>query len=830
MTVGKGGNTEVQGNSNEELTRKLDEIQNKFEALDKRIEKLVFLRNAVILLIAALLTLTFINRTGGYPWGSDTYGHLFKGNILYDSLKNGKLFLNYNSSWYNGIQPFRYWAPLPYYILAVINLLTNNIITTYNVFIAFIFIVGGAGWLFWGYKLKRQNLALFMAVLWFFVPNNLRILFSEGNIPFVVVNAIIPYVFLFYYNTLKEKRVANFILLSLSMFIITLSHAMLSAMTGVSLLIIALLDAVINKRYKNNIIALIFAFLGVMCACFWLYQALKGGIMSLDKSAVAEVMRELTYPISISLNPLLRFSNMEIYYYGLAFAALAVFGLFMAKGEERAPFAASLVILLGTTRLILPFLQKLPMNELFWMSRFTSIAMAMTLMGVFLWKNLRKGILILMMMLLALDSACSFKVLGFNGQFPEDQAKFLDTASRIAVQRIGVLDDSYFGSFPSYYIAYNSVKGVTDEVYGWAWQGAATSQNIVMLNTALERGYYNLMFDRALELGADTLVVKKSLISDFNALYDSAAAVGYKRYSEDKDTILYKYPSVGKFGTSVDYEGVAIGSFAANAVYMFPKLTTSEDEYIDDYSYDELKANKVIYLSGFKYKNKEKAENLVLKLSQNGVRVIIDATGLVESFLGVTAEPITINKGYEEVYYKNTKLSMKDFPPDNTEWSTYFLDGIKNTESYDVEDHRIVSYIGNKYNDNLKFIGLNIPYYAFLTKDPSALKIMEDAFGMKAFELPKRNIHKIEVSEDRNILNIKSDAAGVIVPISALDAFVKVRGDYSVENNLIYVKSQKVQIRLIYPYFTTGILLSLSSLIVMCILSLNLKKRYKRRL
>ena len=146
--------------------------------------------------LAALLTLAIINRTGAYPWGSDTYGHLFKGNILYDSFKKGKFFLNYNESWYNGVQPYRYWAPLPYYILAIINLVTNNIITTYNVFIALVFIIGGLGWLFWGYYTKRQNLGLILAIMWFFVPNNLRILFSEGNIPYVIVNSLVPFVFL----------------------------------------------------------------------------------------------------------------------------------------------------------------------------------------------------------------------------------------------------------------------------------------------------------------------------------------------------------------------------------------------------------------------------------------------------------------------------------------------------------------------------------------------------------------------------------------------------------------------------------------------------------
>lgn len=823
---------DVNNQTKEELESKLSDVTKQFNKLNEKIENLVFLRNFIIIFMVALLTLAVINRTGAYPWGSDTYGHLFKGNILYDSLKKGRFFLNYNESWYNGVQPYRYWAPLPYYILAIINLITNNIITTYNVFIAFIFIIGGLGWLFWGYYTKRQNLALILAIMWFFVPNNLRILFSEGNIPYVIVNSLVPFVFLHYYKSIQKSKIKDYLILSFFMSVLTLTHAMLSAMTGISLFILAFADSIVNKRFFKNLLSLIYAFMGIMAASFWLYPALKGGIMSIDKSAVADVMKDLTYPLTTSLNPLLRFSNIEIYYFGLAFAIIAVFGLLMATKNERAPFISSLIVLIGTTKVALPVLQKLPMNQLFWMSRFTSISMAMIITAIMLWKKLRKSILITLVLIMIVDSISSFYVLGFNGQFPANLSKNLDTAARISSQRIGVLDNSYFGSFPSYYIAYNSAHGVTDQVYGWAWQGAATSKNIVMLNTALENGYYGLMFDRALELGADTLVVKKSLITDFNKLQQFSNAVGYEKYGEDGETIIYKYPSVSRFGTSVNYDGIAIGSYSANAVYLFPKLQVGDDNFIDHYTYDELKNNKVIYLSGFKYKNKKTAEDLVLKLSRSGVKVVVDGTGLYESFLGVTTEPITINNNYQEIYYKGERLKIKNFPEEYRNWTTCFFNGIENKESYEVTNSRLINYIGNRDNDNLTFIGLNIPYYAFLTKDNEAVKILEEAFNLKAYEIPKRELYKIEVKNENNTLSITSDTAEIIVPIAALDAFVKIKGDYEVKDNLVYLKTPNLELKVVYPYLTTGIVLSLVFFILIISLSIIIKidrKKEERR-
>lgn len=816
--------------TNEKLINELTEIKKQFNKMNEKFDTLVFFRNVIILSLAALLTLAIINRTGRYPWGSDTYGHLFKGNILYDTLKSGKFFLDYHESWYNGVQPFRYWAPLPYYILAIFNFITNNIIITYNVFIAFVFIVGGLGWLCWGFYLKRQNLALILAVLWFFVPNNLRILFSEGNIPFVIVNSLIPFVFLYFHKSVHEKKIKNYLILSAFMCTVTLTHAMLSAMAGMSLFIFAFIDSIVNKKYFKNFISLVYAFMGIMLSSFWLYPALKGGIMSIDKAAVSDIMKDLTYNLSVSLNPTLRFSNIEVYYFGLAFAIVAVLGLLLSTKNERAPFLSSLVILIGTTKIALPLLEKLPMNQLFWMSRLTSISLTMIIMAIILWKTLRKSILYILISILIIDSAFSFYVLGFNGQFPSNLSKTIDTASRISTQRIGVLDNSYFGSFPSYYIGYNATGGVTDQVYGWAWQGAATAQNIVTINTALEKGYYGLMFDRILELGADTLIVKKSLVTDFSTLENDASIVGYRKYEENNETIIYKYPSSSKFGTKVSYDGFAIGSYSTNIVYLFPKFQVVGNKFLDDYTYDDLKDKKSLYLSGFKYRNKKAAEDLVLKLSKHGTKVLIDATGLDESFLGVTTEPITIKNNYKEIYYKGERLNMKDFPKELINWKTCFLNGINNKESYEVAEHRLINYIGKKDNNNLTFVGLNLPYYSFLTKDSGAVKILEEALNLKSYEIPKREIHKIDVRSENNMLSITSDSSNVIVPIAALDAFASSIGSYDVENNLIHLKTPTLQIKIGYPYLTTGIGLSVVFLILIISLSLVMKFENRKKL
>lgn len=791
-------------------------------------EIILFIRNFIVLALFAWAATAYVNRTGTFPWGSDTYGHLFKGNILYDSIMEGKLFLNYHQSWYNGIQPFRYWAPLPYYVLALINLFTGDIFKTYNAFIALTFFVGGLGWLCWGYYLKRQNLGLAFALLWFFIPDNVRILFSEGNIPFVIVDALIPFVMLYSYISVKSSRLSGYLPLAFIMCMLTLTHAMVTAMTGVALFIYAVADIITNKRYKSSFLMLIYAFMGIMVSSFWLFPALKGGIISIDKGAVASVMQDLTYHLSISLNPLLRFSNIEIYYFGLAFAFAAIFGFLFCYKSQKAHFIVALIILFGTTKAALPLLEKLPFNQLLWMRRFTPIAMAMILIGILLWKNLRKSVLISLVIILMFDSAASFYVLGFNRAFPQDQAKILDRAAGISTQRIAVLDNSYFGSFPSYYIPYSKAKGVKNQVYGWAWQGATTSQNIVMLNTALEKEYHDFMFDRALELGADTLIIKKNFISNFEKLDVIAEKSGYQKWGEDELTLLYKYSVKGSFATKAVYEGIAIGKYATNAIYIFPKLIAGQDDYIDNYTYEDLKNYKTIFLSGFKYYDKQKAEELIIKLSSKGIKVVIDTEGMAEAFLGVSAEPIIINQRFENVFYKNQEVVLQNFPKEYSIWKTGFLRGVDSKDDYLIINHRIMSYLGTKHNENINFVGMNIPYFAFLTKDKTAVRILENIFELEAYEAPKRAVNPINIEYSGNILRISTDKTDVTVPIAALDAFMVQSGRYSVVSNLINIQSNELEIKIVYPYLGVGIIISLVSALLIIIISLIINFYSKR--
>ena len=63
---------------------------------------------------------------GNYPTGADTMCHIYKGDVLYHSIRQGNWYPLYDSFWYNGVQMMRYWAPLPVYFLAFCQALAGG--------------------------------------------------------------------------------------------------------------------------------------------------------------------------------------------------------------------------------------------------------------------------------------------------------------------------------------------------------------------------------------------------------------------------------------------------------------------------------------------------------------------------------------------------------------------------------------------------------------------------------------------------------------------------------------------------------------------------------
>ncbi|MEG0668877.1 MAG: 6-pyruvoyl-tetrahydropterin synthase-related protein [Clostridium sp.] len=665
----------------EKMKKKSQTVKNKY-----------FIFNLIILITAAIVTIININSTGSYPWGENT---------------------------------FRYLA-------------TNNVSFTFNIFVVINFILGGIGFLLWGYYFGRQKFCLFLAILWFFIPSNLRVLFSDGNLPITIINSIIPYLFLIYYKSINEDNKLNYFILALIAAIMTLLNASVTIML-LSLLYICNLIRVLFKKIEKKE----FLILGVLTIAVLSIKTIF--VPEMENLLMPKAIEFLVYPFAQSINPFIRFENIQIYYLGISFVITVILGIMFSNNDnkEKSLFWIALVMFIGTSSSLLVFLEKVTFSEFITVSRIASIAIAFILFGLVRWKNLNKLVLIMICFFISFDSMMSFEILGFNKGLPEKLIEALDIASEIATQKIGVLDISSYGSFPSSYLS--SEKNFTEEkqMIGFNWMKSENKSDVIAINTALENNYFSIMFDRSLQLGADTLLVKKSYIKDFEELEYWANNTGYEKRYEDDGVIIYKYPVDYKFKTKVKYSGIAIGKYSSNIIYNFPSFNVGKSTYIDDFDIDDLKKYKSIFLSGFEYNDKNKAESMIKELSDYGIKVVIDMTGIdKDGVLGVIPQEISLIENYGQVYYQGNQVSFNDFPSDLYYFKCNYI-GNKNSDNdnYAVAGTLLLNYLYSA-NENLHFVGMNLPYYALKTKDEEAIKILEDIFKIKANELPERTIQE----------------------------------------------------------------------------------------
>jgi len=801
----------------------------------------------IFILVSAVVLVSYIQKQGIYPTGFDVFGHLFKSNLLYENLKEGNLYPLYTNLWYNGLQPFRYWAPLPYYLLALLQFIANgDVMNSYLFFVGISFAVGALGWIKFGVKHNRILLATVLGFLWFFLPDNARVFFSEGNIPRMVIAMILPYLFYYIWEFIEYKRKCCIFPVIIFMCLIALCHVMVASMVGIGTFIYVLIYSVANKKFKESSYLILGMLLSFAIVGVWLYAALHGGLLTMDSSATSEVMKDMTYEATVSLNPFIRLQgNGEIYYFGLSVIIVAALGLFLSNKKSVAGFLTAIIIFFGTTTALIPFISKLPLNQLFWMIRFSPIAYGFFLIAILEWKKCKKIFICIFCFILILDAIPTFNLKLHEGTMGTDVKKssegdlakdyFLEDSKNTTNQRLANYDLSKFGSFPSYYLSTGDNK--IQYSYGWAWQGAATASNIVLQNTALEGGYFNFLFDRSIEIGTDTVVIRKAQFKDLakalNELQVSGKRSGYYLEEENDYSYVFHKDTPKVFGVITEYSGLAIGKSASQIALEFPSFKIGDSLVLDDYTIDDLKVYKRIYLSGFEYNNKGKVEELVRNITNNGVKVYIDMNRIPYdsltnrmNFLSVTGQTITFENNYPNLIYKNNIIKSDDFKDEYSTWNTVYLDNLKKVDGYANLKGEKLDFLGSGENENMVFIGFNVLFHSMETQDTNVLKLLSEVFEIDKNTLPNRKIIAIDIGYEKNKIVINSHGDNVNTTIAYQDNF-KSKENITNANNLLLVDSGTTEIDITYPYFTKGLFISLGGIIGTIILSYFILKKNK---
>ncbi|MCH4192171.1 MAG: 6-pyruvoyl-tetrahydropterin synthase-related protein [Butyrivibrio sp.] len=813
----------------------------------------------ILYLILMILIMSLVWRNGIYPSGSDVMYHVYRGDYVYHSVLKGNWWPLYNPMWYNGVELMRYWPPVTAYILALCEwLMSGKIFLGYILFVGMIFLFGALSWAVIGFTHKRVGIGVFLGVLWFFMPNNLFALFVEGNLPRSLIMTVLPLTVCFLYDYLQDARTGSMAGFVLTFSFIVLCHVGYAGMIAISVLILLLFYRIFCGGHARQLdviwgMVISFALTGI-----YLYPSVKGGIVSGDSGyGTSSVMKKFFQSALISLDPVSRIKNGDasIFYFGLAAFLLAVFGMIASRRKSLPGFWTAFVIFLGTTASAYSLLKALPGGQYLWMLRFISIALCFILFSFFLWNSLRKPLILLMCILLVADTVPSLEQIYGNGLASTPQERYdtlqektlIGEAKKMTVQRLALMDDSTMYSTGAFLVSDYS-NGVP-AVFGAGWEASVTAAQIVQINQSMEDGDYLYMFDRLLMLGADTVLMKKNVMHekgyDTSAADSAASANGYTREDSNDEYVLYHNRNVtGTYGVISSYSGIAIGTNASDVARMFPSVQEAGDEYLDDFTYEQLSAYRIVYLNHFKYHDLEKAQNLVTKLSENGIRVVIFADGIpidrssqTQRFLGVECQQIQFHNGYPEF---DTQLlgnvSCDLFPMDYRSWDTVYVNGLDKVLGSASDLDKKLSFYGTVKNDNILVIGFNLVYFYSLTHDPTVEKLLSGIVDTSTDELPSHTLVPLRTiyRADRIVIETDSSASAISsdTQINTTMAFHDIFSSDRVlaqHNHLLYVQKGRTEVLLTYPYFKQGLMLSIAGIVMLIIFLMIIHKSGRKK-
>lgn len=803
-----------------------------------------------------------VSRSGVLIKGSDSMYHVYRGDWILNSVESGDLWPLYNPVWYNGVELMRYWPPIAAYLMAFCQFVArslpsifteNYVFEGFAVYSGVIYLLGALTWNIAGFIKNRPVMGVIIGMIWFFMPQSQYVLLTEGNLPRCIIMSIFPLAFVFINEYLKKGGVKYFIGTVISFSLMCACHIGYTGMVAIACLIYLLIYRLccftgmnkLQKSGKRDLEIIVAVLSGFLIIGVILFPSLKGGLAS-NASKASQAGENFFQSLFVTLNPVIKLKDGYLdYYFGIVSFLLAVFGAVASKKRARAGFITAAIIVLLTSETAKPVIQSLPGGSLMWMLRFMQIAAAMILYSMLEWDSLKKPILTVTVILLLADCVVSLKtyvprkneetkVSGYFETMAENT--LIDEAKEITQNRIALIDSEKVLVNGVFYLT--DYNGSVNQLFGQGWEAASTSLQIAQVNEAFDNGYYYFMFDRLLELGCDTILVKKdsAAVVPYNEKEAEGAAElrGYvKKYDEGR-YVVYHYDGIeGNYGTISSFDGIAIGNGAYYISMMFPKISEAPTEYIDDFTLEELSSYDIIYLDGFLYHDVEAAEDLITKAAEAGSRVYVLADGIPENyqsktnrFLGVECQSVQFDNGFPTFQTKPFgEIELALFPDEFKNWKTVYMNGLTEVLGWSEVLDEEMPFWGKGTNDNITFIGFNLTYYYARTRDRNVGEILAGIVDVSEYEVPERKIIPIDISYGTDSITINSPEDNVNTSLAEHDIF---RGNIRNFNRLIFVDSGETVITFKYPYLIQGCLVSFAGVVITGIMVAYISRKRKK--
>lgn len=847
-------------------------------------------------LIAAVVWCLLI-LTGSYPLGKEVYEHLALSDYLQEQIACGNLFPDIFHNWYGGYEMFATTAPLPYYIMAVLEMIIGqNSIFVYVAYMSLLAAISCFGWFLNGISRQRYWMGMVLGAVWMFVPYNLDMILVEGRLPFAVLMALVPYFIYAIRGLIEKSRPAYIIMIAIVSFLMILSDVFPAMIAIFAVAIVTLFMGASHRKFGNSIIAIISIIAGIALTSWWLVPAYQEGLPE-------------TF-INLACG-----GNTGVWIVMLLLALVCVF-----IASDRSKYAYIMTILFGLLALASrgEFVDTIPMSKYIFSNFYAVIACAGLFLGMLEWHDAKNYIMAIMAVIII--ACCVPAVVTDINWYVGDDSLYeqeveilknngIESAIVNADEKLFIADFKNEQIFPAYYGSVNDIKVTLGA--GIDKKSPVLKPIVNNVDYALYCGQYAYVFDRVLEGRNDTVAVSKDdimqstlddaiddaieraskqleegsyedfyydwLADDYSTIYaDSEFAMsiyneetgmiemtdvyreivagkakaiwekdyqeltaklcatadsyGYNILSQTDDYYIFKNSDVAGKAVVNEYKGIAIGNNSSVVSRMFPYFEEGWSVSLDSYSFDVLSQYDKVVLLGTEFDSLKEAEEKINKLIEAGTDVYIDMSDIQadqisgrRTFMGVTAQDVHFEKGYEYLIYDDEVYETTKFGITDTVLDTVYLEGLDEILGYSWLGGERIAFCGIK--NKVHFFGFDILAYTSDYQDRSAEKVVTEIIDLPVSEGPERRLTGLNINYDGNELDITTDEAAVNTGLAAVQCY---QGDYSVHNGYVVTNDNKtiITIRTTYNIWVMCIiyLITVVCLIAIVIVTINNNK------
>lgn len=784
----------------------------------------------LVYLLLAVIAVMLVATNGVYPDGAQTMFHLYRGDAVLKALRQGMAFPYYDPMWFNGYELLRFTPPLSGYFLALCQALGGSVFFGYLLFVGLTYYLGAVSWLSIGFRSGRSRLGAALGLVWGLLPYQVYMLFVEGDLAWTLGAQLVPWLL---YNAQRcargESRKAVW-WTGLLELLLALTHIGLAGMMALCLVVMALVYGPLTHTGKRAGALVLAGLGGLLLAGVWLAPYLSAVSLPWNTN---EYMARTFQPLLQTLNPWEYWrSGSKTVYFGLSlFLALLLAGLF-ARKEPKAPAWTGVILVLLTTTVAGMTVQLVPGSQLLRMFWVLTAAAGFGFLALLSWRTARPTTLVLLCLLLLADCALSLPRITGGGQVstPAEErletamaTALLDRAQEVTSQRLAILDEGNLGS-QGVFLA-TDWKNAVPISGGDQRPHTPTKARLEHLSRALTGGDCLYVFDRCMELGCDTVLVQTGLLPqklrEEGALAAAAEKLGYSLVETNGAYELYHIGLGAPWGLVSRYSAIGIGDTAYYSALAYPNMEETRDTNLNHYTFEQLSRYELVLLSGFTYDDRAQAEELVLSLSEAGVKVVIAADGVPESksahdrrFLDVVCNSIEFSNGYPALETADGLLYTDLFPQEYAKWVTVYVEGLDEVWGNVLDNDVRLPFIGTVKNPNIVVYGLNLSFYHTLTRDPAVEKLLDRAIALPGRSLPSRTAVPLRINYHTRGLEIVSPAEGVNTTLTWHDSLTSDR-PLEDDNGLLRVGEGTTAVALRYPQPVPGALISLAGLVVL---------------